>query len=158
MSQNYVCRLKTLLLSIKCQEDCIVVNFDVSRLCKDWVGRAPPRPNSFNLMQFWENLAKSYVGAPLAGLAPPPRRNPRSTTGVPWGFDIWTVFDDHCRFAVLFICEKLDYVTENNRQVFTTYARAVLHACVEGLNFIESTVTRNLKTLHYHSFSFSYFS
>ena len=36
---------------------------------------------------FWENLAKSYVGAPLpGGLAPPPRRNPGSATGSVIGF------------------------------------------------------------------------
>ena len=28
----------------------------------------------------WENLAKSYVGAPPGELAPPPRGNPRSAT------------------------------------------------------------------------------
>ena len=30
---------------------------------------------------FWENLAKSYVGAPSEELAPPPRINPGSATG-----------------------------------------------------------------------------
>ena len=30
---------------------------------------------------FWENLAKSYVGAPPEELAPPPRGNPRSAAG-----------------------------------------------------------------------------
>ena len=30
----------------------------------------PPGPNSFNLMQFLRNLAKSYVGAPLEGWCP----------------------------------------------------------------------------------------
>ena len=29
---------------------------------------------------FWENLAKSYVGAPPRELAPPPRGNPGSAT------------------------------------------------------------------------------
>ena len=43
-------------------------------------GRAPPwGPNSFNFMQFWELLAKWYVGAPRE-LAPPPRGNPGSAT------------------------------------------------------------------------------
>ena len=43
---------------------------------------APPLPNSFNFMQFWENLAKSYVGAspPPGELAPPPWGNPGSAT------------------------------------------------------------------------------
>ena len=31
------------------------------RVCK---GCAPPGPNSFNFMHFWENLSKLYVGAP----------------------------------------------------------------------------------------------
>ena len=31
---------------------------------------------------FWENLAKSYVGAPPGELAPPPRGNPGSATGI----------------------------------------------------------------------------
>ena len=29
---------------------------------------------------FWENLTKTYVGAPPGELAPPPRGNPRSAT------------------------------------------------------------------------------
>ena len=39
----------------------------------------PPFPNYFNFMQFWGNLAKSYVGAPVE-LAPLPRKNPGSAT------------------------------------------------------------------------------
>ena len=31
---------------------------------------------------FWGNLAKSYVGAPPGELAPPPRGNPGSATGL----------------------------------------------------------------------------
>ena len=43
---------------------------------------APPPggPNSFNFMQLWENLAKSYVGGPPGELAPPLRGNPGSAT------------------------------------------------------------------------------
>ena len=39
-------------------------------------------PNSLNFMHFWENLAKSYVGAPppSEGLAPLLKGNPRSAT------------------------------------------------------------------------------
>ena len=33
---------------------------------------------------FWENLAKSYVGAPPGELAPPPRGNPGSATANYW--------------------------------------------------------------------------
>ena len=33
---------------------------------------------------FWENLAKSYVGAPPPELAPPPRENPGSATNNYW--------------------------------------------------------------------------
>ena len=40
----------------------------------------PGGTNSFNFMQFWGNLAKSYVGALPGGLAPPPRGNPGSAT------------------------------------------------------------------------------
>ena len=43
-------------------------------------GRSPLGPNSFNFMQFWENLAKLYVGVTLGGLADPPRGNPGSAT------------------------------------------------------------------------------
>ena len=32
------------------------------------------------LCSFWENLAKSYVGAPPGELAPPPQGNPGSAT------------------------------------------------------------------------------
>ena len=49
-----------------------------------WEGGAwdPPGPKSSNFVQFWENLAKAYAGAP----APPegwrpPRGNPGSATG-----------------------------------------------------------------------------
>ena len=40
------------------------------------------------LCSFWENLAKSYVGAPPRELAPPPRGNPGSATDlvVMWSF------------------------------------------------------------------------
>ena len=41
----------------------------------------PPGPNSFNFVQFFGNMAKSYVGAPPGELAPPPRGNPGSATG-----------------------------------------------------------------------------
>ena len=46
-------------------------------------GRAP-RLNSFSFMQFfWENLAKSYVGAPSPRrLAPSPRGNSGSATDI----------------------------------------------------------------------------
>ena len=40
----------------------------------------PGGPNSFNFMQFWENLAKSYVGAPWR-FGAPPRENPGSAAG-----------------------------------------------------------------------------
>ena len=46
---------------------------------------APPPPPGAQILSiscsFWENLAKSYVGAPPPGeLAPPPRGNPGSAT------------------------------------------------------------------------------
>ena len=43
----------------------------------------PPRggPISFNFYAvFWENMAKSYVGAPPGELTPPPWGNPGSAT------------------------------------------------------------------------------
>ena len=43
--------------------------------------RAPPGVQILSIScSFWENLAKSYVGAPPGELAPPPRGNPRSAT------------------------------------------------------------------------------
>ena len=43
-------------------------------------GGAPPqRPKIFSISySFWENLTKSYVGAPPRGSAPPPTGNPVS--------------------------------------------------------------------------------
>ena len=44
-------------------------------------GRAPPWAQILSIScSFWENLAKSYVGAPPGELAPPPRGNPGSAT------------------------------------------------------------------------------
>ena len=41
-------------------------------IVKFWTRAPPPGgPNSFNFMQFWENLAKSYVGAPPRGVGAP---------------------------------------------------------------------------------------
>ena len=40
----------------------------------------PRGPNSFNFMQFWDYLAKSYVDAPPRWVGAPPRGNPGSTT------------------------------------------------------------------------------
>ena len=40
----------------------------------------PGGANSFNFMQFWENLANLYVGAPYGELAPPPQGKSRSAT------------------------------------------------------------------------------
>ena len=56
---------------------------DVSGGSKGGAGDAcpPGGPNSFNFMQFWEIVAKSYVGVPPGELAPPPRGNPGSATG-----------------------------------------------------------------------------
>ena len=43
--------------------------------------RAPPGVQILSIScSFWENLAKSYVGAPTGELAPPPWGNPRSAT------------------------------------------------------------------------------
>ena len=47
-------------------------------------GRVPPGgPNSF-MYFFRENLAKLYIGAPPAELAPPPLANPGSATTPSW--------------------------------------------------------------------------
>ena len=44
--------------------------------------RPPPGVQILSISySFWENLAKSYVGAPPGELAPPPRGNPGSATG-----------------------------------------------------------------------------
>ena len=43
---------------------------------------SPRVPNSFNFMQFFENLAKWYVGVPTGKLVPPPWGNPGFTTGM----------------------------------------------------------------------------
>ena len=48
-------------------------------------GGAPPsRPSGVQILSiscsFWENFAKSYLGAPPGGLAPPPWGNPGSAT------------------------------------------------------------------------------
>ena len=52
-------------------------------IVKFWT-RAPPPPRGVQILSiscsFWENLAKSYVGAPPGELAPPPRGNPGSAT------------------------------------------------------------------------------
>ena len=52
-----------------------------------WEGGAwdPPGPKSSNFVQFWENLAKAYVGTPLpGGLVPPLMGNPGSAPGRFW--------------------------------------------------------------------------
>ena len=44
-------------------------------------GGAPPWIQILSIScSFWENLAKSYAGAPPGELAPPPRGNPGSAT------------------------------------------------------------------------------
>ena len=49
-------------------------------IVKFWT-RAPPGVQILSIScSFWENLAKSYVGAPPGELAPPPRGNPGSAT------------------------------------------------------------------------------
>ena len=48
---------------------------------------------------FWENLAKSYVGAPPPGeLAPPPQGNPGSATDNVSDFHIVVIFS-HIQFT-----------------------------------------------------------
>ena len=50
-------------------------------IVKFWT-RPPPGVQILSIScSFWENLAKSYVGAPPGELAPPPRGNPGSATG-----------------------------------------------------------------------------
>ena len=44
-------------------------------------GTRAPRAQILSISySFWENLAKSYVGAPLGSWRPPPRGNPGSAT------------------------------------------------------------------------------
>ena len=51
-------------------------------IVKFWT-RPPPGVQILSIScSFWENLAKSYVGAPPGELAPPPRGNPGSATDI----------------------------------------------------------------------------
>ena len=54
------------------------------RICWGRPRRPRLRPKIFSISCrfFWQNLAKSYVGAPPKGLAPPPTGNPGSASDI----------------------------------------------------------------------------
>ena len=58
--------------------------FTVADLHSKILDARPPPGRGVQILSiscsFWENLAKSYVGAPPGELAPPPRGNPGSAT------------------------------------------------------------------------------
>ena len=50
--------------------------------------RPPGGPNSFNFMQFLGKFGKIVCWRPPGELAPPPRGNPRSATGMHYHVDL----------------------------------------------------------------------
>ena len=69
--------------SISCEETIYCISIFISGGSKGGVRGTRPPPGAQILSiacSFWENLAKSYVGAPPGELAPPPRGNPGSAT------------------------------------------------------------------------------